>query len=98
MRIDSLTVTSHMHHYDTTISITNKKVLVGSNNEGFAEGFNNGMYVWTFTDLQIPSFLVKKYNNKTALIPSIILLMTIIHSLLLLLLATSILSLKSILL
>ena len=45
LRIESQRVTRDMHHYDTTISIANKKVLVGSDNDGFAEGSDNGWIV-----------------------------------------------------
>ena len=34
-----------MHHYDTIDSIADKKVLVGSDNEGFVEGSDNGWIV-----------------------------------------------------
>ena len=34
-----------MHHYDTIDSIADKKVLVGSDNEGLVEGSDNGWIV-----------------------------------------------------
>ena len=41
-RIESQRVSCDVHHYETTDSIADKKVLVRSDNEGFVEGSNNG--------------------------------------------------------
>ena len=44
-RIESQRASCDMHHYDTIDSIADKKVLVGSDNEGFVEGSDNGWIV-----------------------------------------------------
>ena len=46
-----------MHHYDAIDSNADKKVLVGFDNEGFAEGSDNGwtvcMYVFMYVCMYV---------------------------------------------
>ena len=51
-----------MHHYDTIDSIADKKVLVGSDNEGLVEGSDNGwivcMYVCVYVFVCVCVYII----------------------------------------
>ena len=54
-----------MHHYDTIDSIADKKVLVGSDNEGLVEGSDNGwivcMYVCVYVFVCVCVYILYIY-------------------------------------